>query len=82
MQALSPEIDHKIVLFLPYCSASTQTETQTRQVVQRIVTSEKIKPHHLERKAILYVCQSSAYQVAHNLESRASSIRCKNTFIS
>ncbi|HVI78813.1 MAG TPA: recombinase family protein, partial [Candidatus Acidoferrum sp.] len=32
--------------------------------------SEKIKPHHLERKAILYVRQSSAYQVAHNLESQ------------
>jgi DNA invertase Pin-like site-specific DNA recombinase len=33
--------------------------------------SDKIKPHHLERKAILYVRQSSAYQVQHNRESRA-----------
>jgi DNA invertase Pin-like site-specific DNA recombinase len=32
--------------------------------------SEKIRPHHLERKAILYIRQSSAYQVAHNLESQ------------
>jgi len=32
--------------------------------------SEKIQPHHLERKAILYVRQSSAYQVNHNLESQ------------
>jgi DNA invertase Pin-like site-specific DNA recombinase len=32
--------------------------------------SDKIKPHHLERKAILYIRQSSAYQVNHNLESR------------
>ncbi len=32
--------------------------------------SEKIKPHHLERKAILYVRQSSSYQVTHNEESR------------
>ena len=32
--------------------------------------SEKIKPHHLERKAILYVRQSSAYQVVYNEESR------------
>ncbi len=32
--------------------------------------SEKIKPHHLDRKAMLYVRQSSAYQVAHNRESR------------
>ena len=32
--------------------------------------SEKIADHHLRRKAILYVRQSSAYQVAHNEESR------------
>src|SRR5437867_3095127 len=32
--------------------------------------SEKIKPQHLERKAILYIRQSSAYQVHHNLESQ------------
>jgi hypothetical protein len=32
--------------------------------------SDKIKPHHLERKAILYIRQSSAYQVSHNLESQ------------
>src|ERR1041385_718629 len=32
--------------------------------------SEKIGPHHLQRKAILYVRQSSAYQVTHNLESQ------------
>ena len=29
--------------------------------------SEKIKAQHLSRKAILYVRQSSAYQVIHNL---------------
>jgi DNA invertase Pin-like site-specific DNA recombinase len=32
--------------------------------------SEKIRPHHLERKAILYIRQSSAYQVNNNLESQ------------
>ncbi len=32
--------------------------------------SEKIRPQHLERKAILYVRQSSTYQVSHNLESQ------------
>ncbi len=32
--------------------------------------SEKIKAQHLSRKAILYVRQSSAYQVSHNLESQ------------
>src|SRR6201993_543907 len=31
--------------------------------------SDKIKAHHLQRKAILYVRQSSAYQVIHNRES-------------
>jgi DNA invertase Pin-like site-specific DNA recombinase len=32
--------------------------------------TEKIQPQHLERKAILYIRQSSAYQVSHNLESQ------------
>jgi DNA invertase Pin-like site-specific DNA recombinase len=32
--------------------------------------SEKIKPQHVARKAILYVRQSSTYQVTHNLESQ------------
>jgi DNA invertase Pin-like site-specific DNA recombinase len=32
--------------------------------------SEKIHAQHLERKAILYVRQSSPYQVVHNLESQ------------
>jgi len=33
--------------------------------------SDKIQPHHLDRQAILYVRQSSSYQVLHNRESRA-----------
>ena len=32
--------------------------------------SDKIKPHHLQRKAVLYVRQSSTHQVIHNRESR------------
>ena len=32
--------------------------------------SDKIKSHHVERKAILYVRQSSVYQVQNNLESQ------------
>ena len=36
----------------------------------RWAMSEKIRPQHLERKAILYVRQSSPYQVTHNLESQ------------
>jgi DNA invertase Pin-like site-specific DNA recombinase len=33
--------------------------------------SDKIQPHHLDRKALLYVRQSSAHQVLHNRESSA-----------
>src|SRR5215210_5067695 len=33
--------------------------------------SEKIRPHHLERKALPYERQSSAHQVLHNRESSA-----------
>jgi hypothetical protein len=33
--------------------------------------AEKLGRHHLERKAILYVRQSSAHQVLHNRESGA-----------
>src|SRR6202051_3889306 len=33
--------------------------------------TDKVRPHHLERKAILYVRQSSAHQVLHNRESSA-----------
>ena len=32
--------------------------------------SDKIQSHHLNRKAILYIRQSSAYQVSHNVESQ------------
>ena len=32
--------------------------------------SDKIKPQHVGRKAILYIRQSSAYQVSHNLKSQ------------
>jgi hypothetical protein len=36
--------------------------------------SDKIKPQHLARKAILYIRQSS-YQVAHNLETARLRLR-------
>lgn len=35
------------------------------------MSADKVQPHHLARKAILYVRQSSAHQVLHNPESRA-----------
>lgn len=37
--------------------------------------SEKITASHLDRKAIVYIRQSSAYQVAHNTESRRMQYR-------
>src|SRR6266702_4251438 len=36
-----------------------------------VMISDKVHPHHLERKALLYVRQSSAHQVLHNRESGA-----------
>src|ERR1700751_4406664 len=33
--------------------------------------SDKVRPYHLQRKALLYVRQSSAHQVLHNRESSA-----------
>ena len=33
--------------------------------------TDKVRPHHLERKALLYVRQSSAHQALHNRESSA-----------
>jgi hypothetical protein len=35
------------------------------------MSTDKIGPQHLRRKAILYVRQSSAHQVLHNRESSA-----------
>jgi len=32
--------------------------------------SDKIQMHHLQRRAVLYIRQSSAFQVAHNVESQ------------
>src|SRR5215475_8843347 len=41
-----------------------------RESQRRYAVSDKIKSHHVERKAILYVRQSSVYQVQNNLESQ------------
>jgi hypothetical protein len=40
------------------------------------MSTDKIRPHHLERKALLYVRQSSAHQVLHNRESSALRTPC------
>ena len=43
--------------------------------------TDKIQPHHLERKAILYVRQSSAHQVLHNRESSALQYAVPSLFV-
>jgi len=40
--------------------------------------SEKIRPHHLERKAILYFRQSSAHQVFHIARAAPCNCDCAN----
>src|SRR5260370_11098952 len=52
------------------CCASTSEEFTSPAAKRGRAMSDKIKPHHLERKAILYIRQSTAYQVSHNLESQ------------
>src|SRR5438128_3999198 len=42
----------------------------SRKIERRRRMTDKIKTQHLERKAMLYIRQSSAYQVSHNLESQ------------
>src|SRR3984893_2505291 len=44
---------------------------QRRARRRSVMISDKVRPHHLERKAILYVRQSSPHQVLHNRESSA-----------
>ena len=47
-------------------------QTATRPYGRRpVMITDKVRPHHLERKALLYVRQSSAHQVLHNRESSA-----------
>ena len=43
--------------------------------------SDKIKPHHLARKAILYVRQSSIHQVRHSRESQALQYAIRNRLV-
>src|SRR6202023_2177332 len=52
--------------------SSIMLRRQQRRARRRsVMISDKVRPHHLERKAILYVRQSSAHQVLHNRESSA-----------
>src|SRR6202012_5205224 len=48
-----------------------QRRQRRRARRREVMISAKVRTHHLERKAILYVRQSSAHQVLHNRESSA-----------
>ena len=37
--------------------------------------TDKVRPHHLERKALLYVRQSSAHQVLHDPREQRAAVR-------
>src|SRR6185503_9324731 len=53
------------------CNCCARLATIAAPLKQRRgAMNEKIKNHHLTRKAILYVRQSSTYQVVYNEESR------------
>ena len=58
------------VVCSPACCACTLVRRPLPVRRRRHVMSDKIQPQHVARKAILYVRQSSAYQVNHNLESQ------------
>jgi DNA invertase Pin-like site-specific DNA recombinase len=67
---LSSDVQQTIVRLLRSYYGRIKEKRQRRKSQRRRTVSDKIKLHHLERKAILYVRQSSAYQVQNNLESQ------------
>src|ERR1041384_6554213 len=68
---LSTDVQQKIVkLLMPITEAVERHRREGQDWQGRLTVSEKIKPHHVEPKAILYVCQSSASQVWIHLESQ------------
>jgi hypothetical protein len=67
-----PEETRQLVTELMVGSCSITAVSITLRFGRRQpMLSDKIRPHHLDRRAILYVRQSSSYQVLHNRESRA-----------
>src|SRR5439155_17251940 len=54
----------------PVSCASIRPKTAASPTERRKAMSDKMQAHHLQRKAILYIRQSSAYQVSHNVESQ------------
>ena len=70
-RTLPPAVTQRVQRLLARLLAGASRRASSNRAAERgCPMSEKIKPHHLERKAILYVRQSSSYQVTHNEESR------------
>lgn len=60
---LSSDAQRKIVRLLAQILRQYRGKGPRQNSQRRPRVSDKIKPHHVERKAMLYVRQSSAYQV-------------------
>ena len=69
-QTLPPEIQEKTIRLLARLLRGHVDGVVADALVREAMMSDKIKPHPLARKAMLYVRQSSAHQVLHNLESQ------------
>ncbi len=67
-EALPPHARAELTTLMIRLIWDTPTATAQWRSRPRAMSTEKIRPHHLERKAILYVRQSSAPQVLHNRE--------------
>src|SRR5438105_7350697 len=60
---------------LPTETQAALTSLIAQLLLEHVMITDKVRPHHLERKALLYVRQSSAHQVLHNRESSALAMR-------
>src|SRR3954453_17671412 len=67
---LSPDIQQKTMPLLAQLLRQHRRIAAETKSHRSCAMSEKIMPHHIGRKAILYVRQSSTFQVQNNLESQ------------
>jgi Resolvase, N terminal domain len=69
-EVVPPEVQQQVRVCWRASCAITPCAGKASRCRRGIVMNDKIKPQHLSCKAILYIRQSSAYQVHHNLESQ------------
>src|SRR6202051_4322400 len=70
-QALPAETRHTLTKLMVRLIFGHAAGDLAREREGCVMMSEKIRPHHLQRKAILYVRESADHQVLHNRESTA-----------